>query len=476
MRHVVILAAVFVVFYFLARETAYYGPYIYDEADYMYAVGLGWKANWLDSPSMPLSEFIRIGRSRDQGSAGRAELSETIRNSGDVLFYRHWHGPLYIAWLALSERLVSGERPMRSLSRIIPIAVALLIYGGSLWVLPGVAGEVAAIVGTVLYLWGFPVVRSPELAPHQWFAGCVIAALLLLAKLWDEARLTRAYWYGAVVMTAAAFCLLEVAFALVLTMLICGYATRVQLKPDFAFAARSIGAFAGTILILWPGAVFKLSFIKSYLFMAYLALFRSGSWGNDISVGETWRLRFVNSPVPWIVFLVAVVFFATHWRKERVLMPFAIFSALMFVAIWRVNTDLPRYILPMLPGAVLLGAFSIGRIATHWSGTRRIATVLLICVAMFFTSWPGDRAMMPVPNRGADTMLALVRQATLAQQTVLVPHIDIPMLHYYFPQARFKTYYEEDEIPQQIRSGTVDTVLYRSHPIRLVPVASGRLP
>ena len=67
-------------------------PYVYDEADYMYAASLGFAANWSDTPSIPIADFVRAGLSGD----GRKALSERIRGGNDVLFYRHFHGPLFI--------------------------------------------------------------------------------------------------------------------------------------------------------------------------------------------------------------------------------------------------------------------------------------------------------------------------------------------------------------------------------------------
>jgi hypothetical protein len=468
MKHVLILAGVLGTFYFLARETVWYGPYIYDEADYMYAVSLGWRANWMDSPGISLPAFVQVGLHRGPEAGQQTELSEMIRNSNDVVFYRHWHGPMYTDWLRFLRQFARDERSTRTLGRVFPVATAILLYFGALWVLPGAGGQIAAIAGPVLYLWSFPVVRTVELAPHQLFAGCVVAALLLLVKM-QQASSARPYWYGAAAATGVAFCVLEVGVALILTVLVCGYLGRDRLRPDLPFVAKSIGAFLAPILIIWPAAVFKLSFVKAYLFMAYLVVFRKGAWGNDVSLSETWRLRFVNSPVPWILFLAGIGFFFLN-RRKAVLIPFAAFSMWMFLALFPVNTDSPRYALPLLPGVVLLGATAAGLWVAHWSSAQRAAAAVAICASMLATSWPPVRSRMPVPNRRADAILALVRDQGLGQEILLVPHGDLPMLHYYFPESRFRTYTDERTIEQDVRSRVVDGVLYADPP-RLVPVA-----
>ncbi len=469
-KHLIIICGLLTVFYFLARETARYGPYTYDEADYMYAVSLGWSRNWMDTSSLPLLEFVKLGIILSKDGSRRGELSETIRNSNDVVFYRHWHGPLYTDWLRILRRFDFAERSTRALNGVFPIAAAILMYFGALWIVPGAAGQIAAILGPVLYLWSFPVIRTTELAPHQLFAVCVIAALLPLAKMFGTSGSARRYWYAAVVGTALAFCVLEVAFALILTLLTCGYIARERLNPDLAFTARSLALFLATVLIVWPAAVFRLSFTKAYFFMGYLAFFRPGAWGTNISFGQTWRLRFVNSPVPWVLLVAGLFFFLSYRAKASVLIPSAVFSALIFLATIPTNSDLPRYVLPLFPGAVLFAAFSAGLIAEQWRPWIRVATVILICCAMLATSWPMVRAQMPEQNRRAEVILTLVRENGVPPKTLLVPHEDIPMVHYYFPASHFKTYYGESAIPDVVRSGSVDGVICGDDPPRFVPV------
>jgi hypothetical protein len=475
LKHLFILGGIVAIFLWMARETAWFGPYIYDEADYMYDVSLGWKANWTDSPTLRLGEFLQLGMHLDRTQSQRAELSELIRDRDDVVFYRHWHGPVYGDWLRCLRALDLDERSTRALGKLLPVAVAGLLYFGALWVMPGAGGQIAAIVGAAIYLWSFPVVRSTELAPHQMFAGCVVAGLLLLARMGQTSGAGRRDWYAAAAVTGLAFCVLEIAFALILTLLICGYLERGLLKPNLAFAAKSVGAFLAPVLLFWPAAVFKLSFIKAYLFMAYLALYRKGAWGSDISIGATWWLRLVNSPVIWILLAVAVGFFFKNRRQTPLLTPFAIFSALMSLAIFPVNTDFPRYTLPLLPGVVLLAAFATGLWSARRSALWRTATAAVICAAMFATSWPKVRAQLPGPNHRANLLLALTRNYSMPGQTLLVPHDDMPMLHYYLPGVRFKTYDDESAIEQALRSEAIDGVVYGAPP-RFVPVGLRKSP
>jgi hypothetical protein len=476
LKHFVILGCAFAGFFILARGVAWYGPYIYDQADYMYAVSLGWKANALDTPSMPLSDFLKTGMQRGRDSGNAAGLSAEIRGSNDVLFYRHWHGPLYGYWLAFTQAITSDPRTKRKLNYVFSGAAAILLYFGALWLLEGAAGQIAAIVSLILYLWSYPVVKTSELAPHQLFALLAVAALLLLAKLLSAREPARRYWYAAVVVSALAFCVLEVAFALILTVLVCGWVARETLKPDWGLALRSLGAFAVTVLLCWPAAVLKLSPVKSYLFMAYLAAFRRAAWGDELTMGATWTLRLLNSPVPWILLVVGLVYWLMKRRSVttaasvRTLTPFAIFSVLMFLATFRVTTNVPRYELPLLPGIVPLGSFATALMIARWAPRRRYAAVAGICAAMMIASWPAIRRELPDPVQQTDTILSLLREHGSGPRAMLIPHEHLPMVHYYFPEMQFRTYYDEGEIAPQIRSGNVAGVITRSSPPRFIPV------
>ncbi len=311
LKHAVFLTILLGAFWFLARGRAQYGPFGYDEADYMFAVSRGVAANAFDTPSLTMPQFLRIGLGRGRDASRGSELSELIRNSGDVVFYRHWHGPLYIYALILSRQFLTGEETMRVWNTVIPMETALLIYLGSLWILPGAAGRIAAILGAALWLWSYPVVNTTELGPHGLFAIWVVCSLFFLARAAEGRR----YWYLSVASAALAFCTLEVALALMATLFVYAWLMRERLKPDVAFAAKSIGVFVGVVLVVWPAAIFKLSFLKAYLFMAYLAVFRKGAWGSNIGIAGTWWLRFATTPVPWILLAAAVVILAVRGRK-----------------------------------------------------------------------------------------------------------------------------------------------------------------
>lgn len=86
-------------------QTAPKRPFFYDEADYMYAGTRGFFSNYLDRLSIPLVQFVRKGLELARDRSQRANMSQFIRASGDITFYRHYHGPAYAYWIALCTKL-----------------------------------------------------------------------------------------------------------------------------------------------------------------------------------------------------------------------------------------------------------------------------------------------------------------------------------------------------------------------------------
>src|SRR5215831_9948021 len=80
-------------------------PFAYDEADYMYAGTRGLLANYLDRPSQSLPDFIRKGLELARDQEQRLGMSEYIRSTGDITFYRHFHGPMYAYWVAACKAM-----------------------------------------------------------------------------------------------------------------------------------------------------------------------------------------------------------------------------------------------------------------------------------------------------------------------------------------------------------------------------------
>jgi hypothetical protein len=464
-KHVLALLLLYGVFAALAWHQVPDWPYLYDEADYMFASAEGWRANYTDSPTLPFGEFLRLGR-RGKVIGTQQSLSSIVRTSDDIVFYRHWHGTLYFYWLLATEALHRNPGLMRGLQLVFPVVGGLLIYFGCLSLLPSGIALSAAVLSTAMYLWSETVLRSLEIAPHQLFAVCSLAALFLLSRMIATGE--RRYWYGAVVCTALAFCTLEIAFVLVFTLLVCGHLRRRELRATPRFALVSLGLFAGTILLLWPCGLFRLSAVKAYLFMAYLAAFRSNAWGNELTVGQAWLLRIERAPAAWLIVAAAAISFALlHKHIRAVLLPFLIFSVVMIAAVFRINADAARYSLTYMPAldvfAGMAAAALVGRAG------RRVAPVIVaaLCGGLLAnTAWAMYSRPLEAPlEPGA--VLELIERNGLADKHLLVPQGDVPTIHYFFPRTTLTGYRSPESFAAERAHGGYAAIIYPGDTPRL---------
>ena len=171
-RHLAAAALLVAGFIALARPMVDASPFYYDEADYMYAAGRGFASNYLERPAQSFGEFLHTGLSRGRDASQKAALSQAIRDSGDIDFYRHWHGPLYFYWLMALQPFRANEPTVRALSMLFPALTILVIYFGALrW------GGYAAFLAAALYGWSVVAAGSTELAPHELFVLVCVAGL-----------------------------------------------------------------------------------------------------------------------------------------------------------------------------------------------------------------------------------------------------------------------------------------------------------
>jgi hypothetical protein len=439
-------------------------PYVYDEADYMYAASLGFVANYTDTPTLSVSDYVRAGMSPEKDADSRQDLSELVRHSDDVTFYRHWHGPLFQYLLTPVSRLRLDERGVRISMLAIPAASVVAIYFGCLWLVPGLGGFLAALLANTLFLSSDAVVASTELAPHELFVFWSFCFLFLLAKAVATGR--RTYWYGAVFAAAIAFCALEIALVLILTLGICGYRERRQLHAGWTFAARSLTLFVATVLVLWPAAILKLSFVKAYLGLAYLALSRSSPWGGAGFLA-TWRGRFFASPIEWaIIFVSLVLYFRGHSKGGRVLDPVAIYALLAIAATLRVVSDTPRYSLVFMPELDLFAGLALAPCIERLRRPACIAVVSALTIGIYAAAQYRTLARRPYSNPRSAAVLLFIHQKRLDDKRLLVPQDDLPMIHYYFPATRLRGYHTFYPGHSDRSKFKADAILYRGYPVK----------
>lgn len=466
MKSAAFIAVVALWFTFLFQRTVYQGPYTYDEADYAYAASRGVLTNAFDSRGPSLWEFVRLGLASGRDQTRRSEFSESVRGKDDTVLYRHSHGPLFYYLLYLLLRVGFSEHAVRFTMLVFPLASLVVVFLGSLWVLPAKERFRGAILASVLAIWNYASAKTSEVAPHQFFALLYLAALMLLAKFITTG--SRKFWYLAVLSTAVAFCTLEVSLVLIVTLGIVAYLEREQLHPDWALVWRSALLFIAIVFVLWPGAILRFSIVRSYLIYTYLLFFRKGQWG-DFSLAYAWRTRLLDNPLDWLLLIAAVlIFFANpHLPVRRIARPFLIFGALMLLTVLRVASDSPRYVLPFLQAFDVFAAFVLASdLARFHSRVCPPVLVASICVAAGLFAWIAIARHPTGQDPRLPAVLSSIRARYLTEKSLLVPQEEIPSLHYYFPRARLRGYRESQPTSADFEGRHFDAILFPGYPFR----------
>jgi hypothetical protein len=468
LKHLSLVGLIALVAWSWSRYQVDSSPYDFDEADYMFAASRGFLANWSDSPSLSLPACVRIGLSRGSDPSQRDDLSVLLRDSGDMNVYRHWEGTLYYDGLALIPA-GSSEHAVRELSMVASLLALTVIYLGCLWLWPeekwGPLGILAGIIASLLFLWCPAVVKTTVVAPHLLFAAVCLAALFATAKFRETGK--RSHWYAALVLSGVAFCTMHVAFALILTVLICGYLERDRLicaddsRARVRLIWQSLVALVSPILLLWPASLYKLTFLKSYLAMAYLALFRKDAWDN-VTLAEIWSFRVRVMPVEWAALGLALILFflLPDLPGRRQMSVFLIFGLVMVAALFRVNAINLRYVLPFFPALMVFTGCVLAAAINHLQAPVRFTLAVLLTVLVFLDTsrQVNARPLEPIAQRLA--LLDAVRDPRWAGRTLLVPQKDVPTLHFYFQGVTFRGYKDVSVIPARLSAQHFDGVIY----------------
>jgi hypothetical protein len=456
-RQFAIISAILVVFFALAIPAIPNLPFFYDEADYAYASHQGVYANWVDRPALNLVQFVRLGIGSGRDASHRVDLSQTIRNFGDIHFYRHWHGPLFYQWLSFVGHWTTHEYTFRLASLLIPAVGAVVVYFGCLWILP--SSELISLLAGAFYAFGYSVVASPELAPHQLFVVVSLAELFCLAKL--EASGELKWWWWSCFWTGISFVTLEVAFVNIGIQLYFAWRSRAVLLPAIQLWPKSVGLFLATSMILWPAGILKLEPARSYIFMAYLAIFRKGAWG-DTTLLETWLIRLRSEPVEWIYVLVAIgIWWLLPKKPEKyAALPFLSYGLVMLIVMLKVNALMPHYVLPYLAPLLVFAGMTIG---AKLQGLPKLprwglaGTTILLLVA---GTYRFVHAHLPSTNSRTLQIIDSANYHPLDGKILLAPQADVTVLHYYFPHAKLALYLDEKDKQRLLAEGqSFDAIL-----------------
>lgn len=466
----VILAILILGFAFLTHNSISHEPYAYDEADYLYATERGPAANAFETAAIPIPKLVDAGLHRGRSAGQKIALSEWLRDSNDISFYRHWHGPLVFYYLmAVDAAGGTSEAANRRAILLFPFLTLLVTFFGCLLILPDAMKIPGAALTTALVSWHYVSVQPTEVAPHQLFALLFVASLVLLGAALSTGR--RIYWYLSVAAAALEFVTMEVAFVLAIVLAFAAWKERRALSMNLRTVLQSVALFAGTVVVLWPAALLQMSFLKGYMLHAYMAAFRKAVWG-EVTLAGTWRWRLTHNPVHWALLIVAVILFfrMKDLPTRKIAWPFLLYGCLMLLLVMRVATVTPRYDLPFAQAFDFFTGLVLTAALFRLRAPVMATAIAAICAACFIATSIALGPRYEQPSRSSE-VLAAVRREGVGSDRLLVPHDDLPVIHYYFPKAKLRPY--DDEHPAAAELKDSDALIETGLPVRIEKLHAG---
>jgi hypothetical protein len=430
-----LMAAVAIAF----GRTAGNHPFAYDEADYMYAATRGLAANYLDNPSMSLVEFIRKGLELTNDPGQVRSMSDYVRGSGDITFYRHYHGPMYAYWLGLGK-LAGLETPaaFRASGLAIHLAGAALVFWLTPLVFPAVP-RIGAFVGAVVFLLNrTSVYTATAITQHVLFVTWTAVALFLMARFCRD--FDRRYWYGSMAAVGLALATVEtaavLAAAVVVTFVIA--ARPLGIRTLLSLGGKGLLAMLAALLVVWPKGVLELGAVKGYLYLGYMAVGRKTLIPNTPL--ELWAGRFLTYPYEFAPLALALIAALLLWRTHphrRELTPFFIYAGGFTFATMIVTIPFTHYYPSLMITLSVIAGVAFGQIWRRWgrvaaaaSGAALAASLVWMVSAYYAEARLWQRT--PPVTVGA---LEHISAAGSEGKTWYIPALLTPTVHFHRPYA-----------------------------------------
>lgn len=433
-------------------------PFAYDEADYMYAATRGIGNNYWDRPSISFVEFVSKGLELARNPGLRGNFSQYIRSTGDITFYRHFHGPLYSQWVGVWHALgVRTEAGYRRTGLVLHLLTAVVIYFGYRAVFPSLPAAGAFVAAAAFLTNRTALVTSLAITQHTLFIFLTVVTLFLTARFCRE--LAPRYWYGAMASLALAFATVEtsvlVLAALALTLAVLGARLRAQWPPRelVRLLLKGVAVFVAVLVAVWPASLLKLSLLKGYLYLAYMTLRRK----TFVPTGpeELWAAKLRTAPLEFVLPALAVAVTLLFWRKlshRRELAPFLVYAGMFLVTTLVITLSYTHYHGSLMAAlAVLTGAW-FGELWRRRGTLVRVTAlglVLAVLGGMAHGYYLEARALEMQPPASKQVLEYLGSQPGNLQEVWLIPFTLVPILHFYHSETRFVGY-DTDRAPEEL--------------------------
>jgi hypothetical protein len=412
-------------------------PFAYDEADYMYAGTRGFAANYLDSPSQSLPEFIRTGLELARDKTRRGGMSEYIRSLGDITFYRHFHGPIYAYWIAACKAVgVNGEQSYRASGLVIHALGSIAIFWLFRLVFPELGACGGFVAAIVFAMNRTALVTATTITQHVIYAFFGILAQFACA-LFLRTR-DRRYWYATAALLALSFASVEIGFVLLVAIVA---SIVIALWKD---GWREIGklltkgllAFVATLALIWPKGLLELGFVKGYAYLAYMAVLRKTF--SPIGPLALWGFKLRTYPLEFVLplmALIAALVLVNRMKYRLEALPFLTYACLFVLVTLKVTAPFTHYHVSLMASAAVIVGIMFGELWRRGgavTGGLALAAIVASLILLDVSFYREQQEASVAPSFAADVLTYL--EPTPGGTTVAVPYVLVPTLHYYRPE------------------------------------------
>jgi hypothetical protein len=373
----------------------------WDEVDYILAAQQGYYANANDLTSFTASDFIRFVQSKYAGQP--ASLKHNYDETTDVFILRHAHPPLlqYALGLLGESRLKPGYEIAQ---RMVQFFGASLLIAAMLWGYlkitdrPNLAGLLIVASGGLLV--GFFLAHS--LNCHLWIAISLPATCVAVGQFITDPSYRRGLiaggWIGLnyIGLQTGVFVAFWAVIAIGISILIppagMNWLREMKWIHKLRFWVRQslwmLAGFLFVLLVIYPGAIFRLSLLR--VFAAYAYLIFKGSEYSDV---QSRYLGYLQLSFPMLLLgLAGLVLILLKNRTPRwyIAMATAVIGFGYFISLMKFVLNI-TYVSPALILMVILGAAAISDL-----NRTKMNIAIAACLALF-TAYTVTSA--PFPNQ-----------------------------------------------------------------------------
>ncbi len=439
----------------------------YDESDYMYAVDKGFVANYTDQHSISFYTFMKKGIESGKDEAKKTALSEYIRKTDDISFYRHYHGPMYYYYLVITKYFIgNSEYAMRWATMGLHLLCFIAIYICCLWLFQNNSRQIA-LIASLMYITSVVNIESTsKITTHGFYVLTVILTLFALSNFIRTKKISSLYL--SLIFLCTALFTLEYSVFLALAYLIVSFSFRKQLFLNWTktewrkFILKAVGLCLIVFILLWPGGLLKLTLIKNHIYLLYFTFIRQNIYTGSSFSGIWWQ-RITQSPFEYCLLLATTVIFIYQMvrkKKHQTLAPFFIYFVLVFLTTFRNRSPYVQYVSSLFPPLFIIASAVIVNYLKDKRRAMQYSISILILLGLLVNNYFHHQTYRDEKRELArlDELVDYFQKYRLTSQAVLIPRLYLPTMHYYFQNAQLHSYEDITSLPKSLQKLTQENI------------------